>query len=116
MAALEPFDAGTIEVDGFRLEPGPTPSERALSPLRPKVALVFQQHGLFEHLDALGNVTLAPVHVLGSRGRRRQTKARALLESLGVGTGPPRCRASSRGARRSASPSRAPSPSTRRSS
>ncbi len=85
VAALEPFDAGTIEVDGFRLAPGPTPSERALSPLRRKVALVFQQHGLFEHLDALGNVTLAPVHVLGVPRADAEAKAAALLESLGVG-------------------------------
>ena len=80
VAALEPFDAGSIDVDGFRLAPGPTPREHRLSPLRRKVALVFQQHGLFEHLDALRNVTLAPIHVLGTRREEAEEKAGALLD------------------------------------
>lgn len=84
VTALEAFDGGSIEVDGFRLGPGPAPRERALAPLRRKVALVFQQHGLFEHLDALGNVTLAPVHVLGAPRREAEERAMALLASLGV--------------------------------
>ena len=84
VAALEPFDAGTIDVDGFRLAAGPTPRERHLAPLRRKVALVFQQHGLFEHLDALRNVTLALVHVLGVPRGEAEEKASALLSSLGV--------------------------------
>ncbi len=84
VAALEPFDAGSIDVDGFRLSPGPAPREHLLLPLRSKVALVFQQHGLFEHLDALRNVTLAPIHVLGTRREEAEEKAGALLAALGV--------------------------------
>lgn len=84
VTALESFDAGFIDVDGFRLAPGPTPREHRLAPLRRKVALVFQQHGLFEHLDALRNVTLAPIHVLGTPRREAEEKAGALLASLGV--------------------------------
>jgi len=84
VAALEPFDAGSIDVDGFLLAPGPTPREQNLAPLRRKVALVFQQHGLFEHLDALRNVTLAPIHVLGARREEAEAKAGALLAALGV--------------------------------
>jgi len=84
VAALEPFDAGSIDVDGFRLSPGPTPRENRLSPLRRKVALVFQQHGLFEHLDVLRNVTLAPIHVLGTKRGEAEEKAGALLTALGV--------------------------------
>lgn len=84
VTALEPFDAGSIEVDGFRLAPGPTPGEHRLAALRRKVALVFQQHGLFEHLDALRNVTLAPIHVLGTPRKEAEEKAGALLAALGV--------------------------------
>ncbi|MBK9088861.1 MAG: amino acid ABC transporter ATP-binding protein [Holophagales bacterium] len=84
IAALEPFDEGSIDVDGFRLAPGPLSRESRLAPLRRKVALVFQQHGLFEHLDALHNVTLAPVHVLGTPREEAEEKAIALLSALGV--------------------------------
>ena len=48
--------------------------------------MVFQFHHLFEHLTALQNVWLAPVHVLRSaatRGRAQGT--RAARRSLGVG-------------------------------
>lgn len=84
IAALEPFDAGSIDVDGFRLAPGPLPRESRLAPLRRKVALVFQQHGLFEHLDALRNVTLAPIHVLRTPRKEAEEKAGVLLSALGV--------------------------------
>jgi polar amino acid transport system ATP-binding protein len=47
--------------------------------------MVFQFHCLFEHLSALDNVTLAPIHV-GKLGRAEsERRAAALLEELGVG-------------------------------
>lgn len=60
VAALQPFEAGRIEVDGFALAPGRVPPESRLAPLRRRVGLVFQSHALFEHLSALENVALAP--------------------------------------------------------
>jgi ABC-type polar amino acid transport system ATPase subunit len=48
--------------------------------------MVFQAHALFEHLTAIENVLLAPLHVLGGPRRPAEERARALLESLGVGT------------------------------
>ncbi len=49
------------------------------------VGMVFQFHYLFEHLTALDNVRLAPVHV-GKVSRSDATaRARALLDQLGVG-------------------------------
>jgi polar amino acid transport system ATP-binding protein len=83
-AALEGFDAGRIEVDGFGLEPGPLPPESRLVPLRRKVGMVFQAHALFEHLTALENVVLAPVRVLGHEPEPARQRARGLLDSLGV--------------------------------
>ena len=48
--------------------------------------MVFQFHFLFEHLSALDNVCLAPVHVQrAAPGAGRDTRARSLLEHLGVG-------------------------------
>jgi polar amino acid transport system ATP-binding protein len=84
VAALETFDAGSLDVGGVALRPGPLPRGATLRELRRRVGMVFQLHYLFEHLSALDNVTLAPLHV--ARAPRAATEARALtlLESLGV--------------------------------
>jgi polar amino acid transport system ATP-binding protein len=84
IAALQPFSGGTIEVDGFALRPGPVPKESRLRGLRRKVGMVFQAHALFEHLTALENVMLAPVHALGWTKLKARETATALLEELGV--------------------------------
>lgn len=83
--ALEGFQAGRIAVDGFTLGAGPLPPESRLKPLRKRVGMVFQGHALFEHLTALENVVLAPVQVLGQPRAEAEARARALLDSLGVG-------------------------------
>ncbi len=84
VARLEPFDAGSIEVDGVRLGPGPVPKESALRDLRRKVGMVFQLHNLFDHLSVLHNVTLAPLHVAGVAREAAEGRARELLQGLGV--------------------------------
>jgi ABC-type polar amino acid transport system ATPase subunit len=78
------FDDGRIAVDGFALEPGPVPAESRLVPLRRRVGLVFQAHALFEHLNALDNVTLALRHVLRKTPTEADTIATRLLETLDV--------------------------------
>jgi ABC-type polar amino acid transport system ATPase subunit len=83
-AALQPFSAGSIQVGDFVLRPGPLPRESALRGLRSKVGMVFQAHSLFEHLTALQNVTLAPLHALGWTKERAEKVAMELLASLGV--------------------------------
>ena len=65
LAGLEQPDAGDVEV--------------------PKAGMVFQFHYLFEHLSALDNVCLAPVHVQRVTRSRAEDRARALLDELGVG-------------------------------
>ncbi len=85
IVALESFQGGRIEVDGFALAPGAVPPESRLALLRRRVGMVFQAHALFEHLTAIENVVLAPVYVLGHTTSQAQVRARELLESLGVG-------------------------------
>jgi polar amino acid transport system ATP-binding protein len=65
LAGLERADAGEVEV--------------------PKAGMVFQFHFLFEHLSALDNVCLAPVHVQRVSRSRAEVRARELLYELGVG-------------------------------
>ena len=85
IAGLEPFDAGAIDVDGVALTPGRRPSPAVLAPLRRKIGMVFQFHALFEHLSALDNVCLAPIHVQGLSRNEAVARAHALLTELGVG-------------------------------
>jgi ABC-type polar amino acid transport system ATPase subunit len=86
VAALQPFDEGRITVDGFALAPGPVPPESRLVTLRRRVGLVFQGHALFEHLNAVDNVTLALRHVLGQSREAAEGVAAELLNSLDVGS------------------------------
>jgi polar amino acid transport system ATP-binding protein len=84
IAALEPFDGGSIVVGHTQLTPcrrHPSPTVRAL---RDQVGMVFQHHCLFEHLSAAQNVWLAPVHVRRQAPAEAAAQARILLEDLGV--------------------------------
>jgi polar amino acid transport system ATP-binding protein len=84
ITALEPFDAGSIDIGGVTLRSGPLPPRPLMIELRRRVGIVFQFHYLFEHLTALDNVTLAPVHVAHESRSDAQLRAVALLDSLGV--------------------------------
>jgi ABC-type polar amino acid transport system ATPase subunit len=84
ITALEPFDSGTIEVDGVRLDAGSAPSRATVAELRRRVGMVFQLHYLFDHLTALQNVTLAPLHVAKASPGDAEKNAVSLLEKLGV--------------------------------
>jgi ABC-type polar amino acid transport system ATPase subunit len=84
IAGLERFEEGTIELGGVTLRGGPLPSTSMLRKLRREVGLVFQFHHLFEHISALRNVTLAPVHVLGISASEAEAQAMDLLRALGV--------------------------------
>jgi ABC-type polar amino acid transport system ATPase subunit len=84
VVALEAFDSGEIQVDGVRLAPGRVPRESHLRDLRRRVGMVFQHHHLFDHLTALENITLAPVHALTMRREAAAARARQLLDQLGV--------------------------------
>ena len=61
----------------------PEPATRSHA-LRRKVGMVFQFHHLFEHLPAIKNVCLAPVHAYGVPLREAERRARELLAVLGV--------------------------------
>jgi ABC-type polar amino acid transport system ATPase subunit len=84
IAGLEPFQAGRVIVGGVTLEPGSARNPAALRPLRRQVGMVFQFHCLFEHLSAIANVCLAPVHALGAAPREAARRGRELLAAFGV--------------------------------
>jgi ABC-type polar amino acid transport system ATPase subunit len=84
MAGLDSFDLGTIHVGEARLEGGRVPDGAMLHRLRRSVGFVFQFHCLFEHMTALQNVCLAPIHVYRKSDDAAERHARELLSELGV--------------------------------
>lgn len=78
--ALEPFQKGDVVVDGTSL----TARTTDLPKLRSKVGMVFQHFELFPHLDLTRNLTLAQQIVLGRGVDAARTKARALLDRVGL--------------------------------
>ena len=84
IAGLDPFQAGRVSVEDVALEGGVDVSSATLGRLRRKVGMVFQFHCLFEHLPALQNVWLAPVHAYGIGLEEAKRRARELLTTFGV--------------------------------
>jgi ABC-type polar amino acid transport system ATPase subunit len=84
LAALERFDEGTIAMNGLSIEGGRPLSTIEVRQLRRHVGLVFQFHHLFDHLSAIENVMLAPVHVQRVTRENAAARAHDLLRTLGV--------------------------------
>ena len=78
--ALEPYQKGSITIDGIEL----SNDLKHIEAIRREVGMVFQQFNLFPHLTVLKNITLAPMWV------RRYSKAKAeeialqLLAKVGI--------------------------------
>jgi polar amino acid transport system ATP-binding protein len=82
---LEPFDEGLIRVGEHLLGPGNAKTEAStLRQVRRRVGLVFQRFHLFAHLSVLGNLTLAPMLVLGERDEEVRARAEAWLRRVGL--------------------------------
>ncbi|HKB79301.1 MAG TPA: ATP-binding cassette domain-containing protein, partial [Thermoanaerobaculia bacterium] len=71
--------------EGLVLHPGGTASRAVMRRLRRQVGMVFQFPSLFEHMTAIENVTLAPLHVNRESKGDAERRAMDLLASLGVG-------------------------------
>lgn len=83
IAGLDPFEGGSIDVDGVSVAGGPA-NAAVLRQLRKKVGMVFQFHCLFEHLPAAKNVWLAPVYAHGVAQASAEARALELMRLLGV--------------------------------
>jgi ABC-type polar amino acid transport system ATPase subunit len=77
---LERPDAGEIVLEGTPVDHDPS----AVLELRRNVGMVFQTFNLFPHLSVLQNVTLAPVRVLGQDREVATSRARELLDRVGL--------------------------------
>lgn len=65
---------------------GRHPADKAqVTRIRTNLSMVFQQFNLWAHMSILQNVMEAPVTVLGEERSVVETRARALLEKVGIG-------------------------------
>lgn len=59
-------------------------TERQIAVKRAMIGMVFQNFNLFPHLTALGNVSCAPIHVLGKEKEEALRNGRQLLDRVGL--------------------------------
>jgi glutamate/aspartate transport system ATP-binding protein len=78
--ALEPFQKGSISVDGIRVEDPKT----NLPKLRSRVGMVFQHFELFPHLSVTENLMLGQVKVLGRSKDEALAHGMKLLDRVGL--------------------------------
>jgi polar amino acid transport system ATP-binding protein len=80
---LEPPDKGEILLEGTSICGENATTE--IDYVRRRVGMVFQQFNLFPHLSALENVSLAQKTVLERGDKDARSKAKALLDRVGLG-------------------------------
>ena len=78
---LEPFEKGTVVVDGAELNE----NGGAIASVRREVGMVFQNFNLFPHLTVLENCTLAPIKVRGLSREAAEQTAMKYLERVHIG-------------------------------
>jgi glutamate/aspartate transport system ATP-binding protein len=78
--ALEPFQEGTVHVDGISVGDPKTD----LPKLRSRVGMVFQHFELFPHLSITENLTLAQIKVLGRSREEAIERGLKLLDRVGL--------------------------------
>jgi ABC-type polar amino acid transport system ATPase subunit len=83
---LERFQGGSVTVNGLTVDAATAPAARAatIRQVCCQVGMVFQGFNLFPHLSVLRNVTEAPVHVLRLGRAEAESRARALLDRVGL--------------------------------
>lgn len=81
MGLLTPL-AGNVRINGQTIDY----KDRAqLGRIRSQMAIVFQQYNLFQNMNVLDNVTVAPIKVKGRPRKEVEEYAIALLQKVGMG-------------------------------
>ena len=78
--ALEPFQKGTVTVDGISVGDPKTD----LPKLRARVGMVFQNFELFPHLKIVDNLTLGQIKVLNRGQKDAVERGLKLLDRVGL--------------------------------
>ena len=82
LVGLLPPSEGSVRVDGEAID---YRNKVDVRKLRSRLAIVFQQYNLFQNMDVLRNVTIAPVKIKGQPRADAEAYARQLLDRVGLG-------------------------------
>lgn len=80
MELLEQPDAGQIFIDGQEI----TARNADIDQIRRSMGMVYQNFNLFTHMNVMDNLCLAPMRLLGMTREDAETKARHLLNQVGL--------------------------------
>ena len=81
LMGLTPATGGDVRLDGAAIDYRTAASIRKA---RDRMAIVFQQYNLFQNMDVLRNVTIAPVKIKGRPQADVEAEARAILAKVGL--------------------------------
>ena len=81
LVGLLPPTAGTVRIDGRAVDYRSKADVRAM---RDKLAIVFQQYNLFQNMDVLRNVTVAPIRIKKRPRAEVEAEAHVLLSKVGL--------------------------------
>ena len=81
LMGLTPATGGDVRLDGAAIDYRTAASIRKA---RDRMAIVFQQYNLFQNMDVLRNVTIAPVKIKGRPQADVDAEARAILAKVGL--------------------------------
>jgi polar amino acid transport system ATP-binding protein len=82
LVGLLPPKTGAVSIGGQTVDYGSAASVRAA---RDRMAIVFQQYNLFQNMDVMRNVTIAPARIKGWSRAEVEADAKRLLERVGLG-------------------------------
>jgi polar amino acid transport system ATP-binding protein len=81
LMGLTPCTGGTAVLDGRPIDYGSAASVRAA---RDRMAIVFQQYNLFQNMDVMRNVTIAPIKIKRRPRAEVEAEARQILARVGL--------------------------------
>ena len=83
---LEEPSAGTIEIDGMKIDAEESTGQRnkCIREIRRKAAMIFQEFNLFQHMTVLDNIIEGAITVKKVPKEQAITKAEKLLDGVGL--------------------------------
>ncbi len=81
LIGLTPPTGGSVHIGGEAMDYG---SKKSLKSLRSHMSIVFQQYNLFQNMNVLKNVTIAPVKIQKRPKAQAEDHGRELLRKVGM--------------------------------